>query len=265
MKNISIGIIGVGMVGHAVQAYYKGLSGFSVKGYDKYKGIGTFDEAAGADVVFLCLPSLTREDGTQDLEAFEDIVPRLPVGAVAVIKSTVLPGTTERYQSERPDVFFLHNPEFLDERTAARDFAEPPIQVVGTTKISLNKGQWVLKLLPAAPHAHVCTSGESETVKYFMNTFMAIKNTFANQLYDYCAAKGINYDSVKDIVKHAPRMGGEVHLRVFADGYRGFAGMCLPKDLKALVHDAAAHDAPLELLDLVQQLNRSYTQQKSSS
>jgi len=119
-----------------------------------------------------------------------------------------------------------------------------------------------MALLPSAPHQRACLSGESEMVKYFMNTFLAMKNTFANQLYDYCKHRGIDYDTVKDIVKDVPRMGGPVHLNIFQDGYRGFQGACLPKDITALVRDAAKDQKPLRLLALVEELNRSYIAEK---
>lgn len=260
-KNVAIGIIGVGMVGNAVEDYYKARKEFSVLDYDKFKGIGTLKDAAGADYVFLCLPSQTRGDGTQDLDAFGEILPALPDGAKVIIKSTVLPGTTENYQKQYPRLVLFNNPEFLDARTAARDFAKPDLQIVGYTDISQPYADEVMKILPLAPYKATCAARESETVKYFLNTFLATKNTFANQMYDYCAANGIQYDNVKNIVKHSPRIGGEVHLNIFQDGYRGFRGACLPKDVAALIHDAASRQ-PLKLLELVDSLNRAYVNEK---
>ena len=257
MENISVGIIGVGMVGGAVSEYYRGR-GFKVFLYDKNKGIGNFDEAARAQFIFLCLPSPTLENGKQDLGPFEETLPALPSGAKVIIKSTVLPGTTEKYQRLYHGLVLLHNPEFLDTRTAVRDFAQPDIQVVGYTSVSKPHAEEVMKLLPPALHQELCLSRESEAVKYFLNAFLAAKNTFANQIYDYCVAKDINYEVVKNIVRHAPRIGGEIHLNVFADGYRGFSGACLPKDISALVHDARTFSSPLLLVELVKMLNDGY-------
>lgn len=258
----TIGIVGVGMVGNAVSEFYKTKPGITINGYDKMKELGTLEAALGSDFVFLCLPSLTKSDGSQDLTAFEETLPKLLAGSKVIIKSTVIPGTTAQYQKARPDVFFFHNPEFLDARTAVNDFAQPDFQIVGTTEQSKPFAEEVMAILPEAPEKFFCTTDESEMVKYFMNTFMATKNTFANQMYDYCLAKGINYDTVKDIVKHAPRMGGEVHLRVLQDGYRGFQGACLPKDIAALIHDAQTAKHPLPLLEKVEELNKDYVKEK---
>jgi UDP-glucose 6-dehydrogenase len=134
----------------------------------------------------------------------------------------------------------------------------PDIEVLGVTDRSHDRAAEIMAILPKAPHESICRANESETVKYFMNSFMAVKNSFANQMYDYCKAKGINYDGVKDVVKLAPRMGGEVHLKVMMDGYRGFGGACLPKDTAALVTDATANGVSFELLSLVRKLNKEY-------
>ncbi len=257
-KDIAIGIVGVGMVGSAVSDYYKKKGGFLVIEYDKYKNIGVLGDAVKADYVFICLPSLTREDGTQDLDSFEEVLPRVPDGVKVIIKSTVLPGTTEKFAKRFPGPLFFHNPEFLDARTAIYDFAHPDLQVVGSAGSSRHHADEIMKILPPAPHSFVCESSESEMVKYFMNTFMATKNTFANQVYDYCAAKHIEYEKVKDIVQNAPRVGGEVHLKIFADGYRGFSGACLPKDIYALIRDARDEGAQLKLLEEVKMLNDQY-------
>jgi len=257
-EQISIGIIGVGMVGSAVADYYGKIGKFLVVYYDKYKNIGTIKDVVKTDYIFICLPSLTRGDGTQDLEAFGEVLPELPDGAMVIIKSTILPGTTENYQKQYPKLVLFHNPEFLDARTAARDFAKPELQVLGCTNISQPRAEEVMRFLPAAPYRAVCASGESEMVKYFLNTFLATKNTFANQMYDYCVAKGIDYEKIKDIVKESPRIGGEVHLNIFADGYRGFSGACLPKDIYALIRDARDRNAPLKLLEQVKMLNDQY-------
>lgn len=256
----SIGVIGVGVVGGAVVEFYKNTRRVFV--YDKAKKIGNIGDAGNADFVFLCLPTPTNK-GVQDLSAFDEVVPDLPAGKLVIIKSTTLPGMTARFQKMRPDVRFLHNPEFLSARTAISDFARPDLQVVGYTDVSKPDAGAVMDLLPPAPHAVICKSDESEMVKYFFNTFMSTKNIFANQIYDYCAKKGIDYEKVKNIAKLAPCFGGEVHLNVFADGYRGFAGHCLPKDLSALLADASASDLKLELLELVERLNQEYLKHKS--
>ncbi len=254
----SIGIIGVGVVGNAVAAYYKAQEGQQLFLFDKYKDIGSFDEVVRADYLFLCLPTPTKDDGAQDASALGEIIKALPKGKITIIKSTVIPGTTEKFQKERPDVVLFHNPEFLDSKTAAKDFASPDIQVLGITLVSKSRADEVMKMLPPAARAVICDANESEMVKYVLNSFMATKNTFANQMYDYCHAKGIDYETVKNIVKFAPRMGGEIHLNIFHDGYRGFGGACLPKDTSALIDDAAKNKSPLELLALVKKLNKNY-------
>ncbi len=82
------------------------------------------------EVVFIAVPTPTTENGF-DESVVRDALKLVGKKKIAVIKSTLLPGITEKLQSEFPDVYVLHSPEFLVEATAAHDAAKPHRNLVG--------------------------------------------------------------------------------------------------------------------------------------
>jgi len=112
-----------------------------------------------------------------------------------------------------------------------------------------------LKLLPRAPFERIIPATEAEMVKYFNNTFNAVKVIFANQMYDLCQAIGIDYNRVMECAAASKFIRTQDHLHIFHKGYRGYGGKCLPKDTKALIQFADSKGVDLKLLKTVEEIN----------
>lgn len=251
-RNGVVGVAGAGVVGGAVARWFQ-RQGRRVVVYDPPRG---FDDAAPlgeADVVFVCVPTPYGERG-YDATQLEEAIAAIPPGPAVVIKSTVLPGTTERLQARYPERPFLFNPEFLRERTAEEDFLRPDRQIVGYTSRSRPLAPALLASLPEAPYARTMPATEAELVKYMTNAFLALKVVFANQFYTLCERLGADYDLVRDGAAADPRIGPS-HLDIFDGAERGYGGKCLPKDMKALIDFAARLGTPLRLLRTADALN----------
>jgi UDP-glucose 6-dehydrogenase len=132
----SIGIVGGGVVGQAVKNYFP-----QAKIYDKYVNFDSWDDVVRQDLIFICVPTPYQDgfDGSSVFETVEKIA-QYP-DKVVVIKSTVVPGTTENLQKKYPNIKILFNPEFLDNTTAKEDFLYPDKQVVGYTEKSKEIGR----------------------------------------------------------------------------------------------------------------------------
>ncbi len=162
-------------------------------------------------------------------------------GKTAVIKSTILPGTTEKFQKEFPKLFVFHSPEFLVEKTAAYDAAHPNRNIVGIpedTDVFRQKAEQVLSVLPNAPYARIMSAKDAEFVKYAGNCFLFTKVIFFNLLYDLVEKTGGDWEDIKSAVSHDPRIGTShtepVHKS--RDGVvagRGAGGHCFIKDFEA--------------------------------
>jgi len=251
-----IGIVGIGVVGGAMAGAIKGATL-----YDKYKKVGSVEEINSCDVILICVPTPYDQKVGCDISALEDVFSWMAGNKIVVIKSTVLPGTTEKMQKKYPQHKVLFNPEFLVAKTAKKDAILPDRQIVGYTSKSKGVAKIVLDLLPKAPFKKIIPVSEAEMVKYFGNTFLASKVIFANQIYDLCKKLGINYKLVKECAVKDKRIG-DSHLDIFHDGSRGYGGHCFPKDVGAFIKLAEKEKVDASFLKTVQNINKKLTGKK---
>jgi UDPglucose 6-dehydrogenase len=250
-----VGVIGVGVVGDALLLHLT-QSGHSPRVYDPGRGLGSVEEINEAQTVFVCVPTPFDPQIGFDDGALEDAVSRLDGSKIVIIKSTVLPGTTEAYQARYAQHCFLFNPEFLREASAREDFLHSDRQIIGYTAQSRHLSELVLSLLPKAAYTRILPAREAEMAKYMANAFLALKVTFANEIYDLCTALDIEYEAVREAVAADARIGPS-HLAVMDGGYRGYGGKCLPKDVKALLQLADRIGVPLRLMATADRVNAS--------
>ena len=256
ISRYTIGIMGTGMVGGSVQRYFQSV-GLEPKIYDKGKNLGSLELVNQADMIFICVPTPYLVDGKGfDLSYVEEAIGNAIGSKILVIKSTVLPGTTEMLQQKYPQHKLLFNPEFLTQSTADNDMKFPDRQVVGYTKESFTVSGDVMRVLPLAPFERILTATEAEMVKYFGNTWFSAKVAFANQMYEMCQALGLDYDRIKESAAADKRIGPS-HLEIFHAGYRGYGGACLPKDTRALIQMGDARGVDLSILKTVEKYNNA--------
>jgi len=253
LENFKIGIMGVGMVGGALKSYFeeKGLKPFL---YDKGKKFGSIEEVNQADIIFICVPTPFNKNNGFNLSFVEEACQNIKGEKIVVIKSTILPGTTEKLQEEYPQHKFLFNPEFLTEAVARQNMGHPDRQILGYTKQSREIAKDILKILPVAPFKKIIPATEAEMVKYFSNTWFSTKVVFANQIYELCKKLGIDYEIVRECAS-ADKMIGHSHLDVRHKGYFGYGGKCLTKDIRALIKFADKQGVDLKLHKIVEEIN----------
>jgi UDPglucose 6-dehydrogenase len=249
------GIIAVGMVGGALRRYFEKIKGIKPLLYDPGKNLGSLEEINQADIIFICVPTpFDKEKNYFDLSYIEDAFSNIKGEKVIVNKSTALPGTTEYFQNKYPQHRILNNPEFLTEATADQDMCYPDRQIVGYTKKSFNIAKDVMNVLPLAPFERIIPATEAEMVKYFGNTWFSTKVIFANQIYDLCQKLGVDYDRVME-ASAADKRIDRTHLTVWHKGKRGYAGKCLPKDIKAFIKFSEKKGVNLKLHKIVDEIN----------
>lgn len=254
-----IGIYGIGWVGGTVRYWFEQQTQHELFLYDLYKKIGSVEEVNKADIIFVAVPTPFVVGQGYDDSAVRDALTHIDDGKVVVIKSTVMPGSTARFQKENSSKTILFNPEFLRERTAKQDFCEPDRQIIGVTHAAHRAAAGdVLSILPAARYVRVINSTEAELVKYFGNVFLASKVIFANQLYDICSGAGANYGIVKEAAAMDSRIGPS-HLDVDDLGYRGYGGHCFPKDVRALLEFANSIGVEADFIETMERINKELT------
>ena len=241
MKKPSIGIIGQGFVGTAVR---EGLNSFyQCRTYDidQTRCNSTHLEVINnSDIIFLCVPTPMKKTGECDTRILQGVIESIESkvrddrSPILVIKSTVVPGTTEKMSKlTRLDVCF--SPEFLTEANSINDFKNQSRIILGGPRPSTGiVKQMFRKAFPTIPIVKTGTK-TAEMVKYFTNCFLAAKVTFANEIYEICLKNNIDFDKVTEYALYDERIGS-THLMVPGpDGDRGYGGHCFPKDLAAMI------------------------------
>tara|TARA_R110000782_G_scaffold97307_1_gene182119 strand:- start:136 stop:1086 length:951 start_codon:yes stop_codon:yes gene_type:complete len=261
---LKIGIVGHGFVGGAVD--YAFTHPEVEKFYVDPKHGTTIDELVDWEphVTFICAPTPMAESGFVDASIVEDAALKLlehTEGGV-VIKSTITPDIVDRLYSSvfEDDIKRLTiNPEFLTESNAKAQFVNASYHVIGGHPDAcqgLAQLYDVYSLCTASEY--LFTSGpEAAFVKYGVNSYLAMKVTFFNQIYDSIQKFGCNFPTVANAIGKDERIGVG-HTRVPGyDGKRGYGGACFPKDTKAFT----LFDNDLTLIDKCVTINNSYRKQ----
>ena len=155
---------------------------------------------------------------------------------IVVIKSTIPPGTTDYLSAIYNNLELVFNPEFLTEANAVDDYKNQNRIVIGGDRPGTTKVKQVFsKAFPKVPI--IKTSATiAEMIKYVTNTFLALKVSYANEMFQICQGLGIDYDKVIEYARYDERLGNSHWSVPGPDGDFGFGGHCFPKDIAALQH-----------------------------
>ena len=193
MKN-KIGIIGQGYVGSAIK-----------NGFEEYFTVNTFDKfldqkstcntlkslVDNSDLIFICLPTPMNKDGSCHLNILEDVLSEInalkPLDKKTfVIKSTVPPGTTDYFIHNYSNLNIVYNPEFLREANFMDDFKKQKFIILGGKNDDLHITAEIYSIV--FPNIEIIkTSAKiAEMTKNMINTFLATKVSFANEMKLIC-------------------------------------------------------------------------------
>ncbi len=249
-----IAVIGLGFVGSAI---YKALGGEfggqDLIPVDPIKGLpATIKDIKDFDAAFVCVPSPQREDGTADTSILEGVLADLKhvdFKGVIISKVTAPPDVYNRLQDAHPNL--VHAPEFLTAANAYEDYMHGKFAIIGG-KISAfrNEAERIIRRSQSELASVVhCSIGEAALAKYTINSFLATKVIFMNEMEKLATDSGMNWETIVSAIRQDKRMGHS-HMQVPGpDGQYGFGGMCFPKDTSALIKYAEGQGQTLSVLD----------------
>ena len=260
-----IGIVGQGYVGTAVKTVFEKhyeTNTFDLNGDCTCTDIE--DLVAASDIIFVCVPTPMKKDGSCDTSIVEAVVKDIDEivsfftnkdHRIVAIKSTVTPGTTNRLNKKYKNISVIFNPEFLTEANFIEDFKNQSRIIIGGERPSTTKLRQVYSLV--FPDVKIVKTGSitAEMVKYFTNTFLATKVSFANEMKMLCDGLNIDYDKVVEYSTYDERLGKSHWAVPGPDGKLGFGGSCFPKDLNALIKTAEELDIFTNVLNSVWDTN----------
>ena len=224
---------------------------------------------SAAAISLICVGTPSRPNGALDTtyvaRVCEDIGRALRERHerhIVVVRSTVMPGTTatvvtpilERAAQRKvgDGLAVCVNPEFLREGTSLQDFYHPAFTLIGSDDRSVACEVAELYGTIDAP-LHIIDTKAAEIVKYACNAFHGLKVAFANEIGTICRAMNIDGREVMRVFCEDRKLN--VSPYYLKPGF-AFGGSCLPKDLRALVHQARQLDVEAPVLAAVLQSNR---------
>jgi UDPglucose 6-dehydrogenase len=240
---MKVGIIGVGAVGSACKKGFE-LLGHEIKVHDPRLNT-IINDVVDTDIIYVCVPTPEADDGGCDLSIVKKTIhdlENLAYAGVVALKSTSVPGTTEQLISET-NLRLCFVPEFLRERSAVEDF------VVNHNLLAVGCHDEEIYRVVVNSHGYfpkntvMMTPTEAEVLKYYSNVFNATRIVFANAIYEICQRLGADYEKIKNT--YLIRGTASPDYLDVNDKLRGYGGMCLPKDTKAL--DALTKQLGLDL------------------
>jgi GDP-mannose 6-dehydrogenase len=216
------------------------------------------------DLSFVCVGTPSQPNGNLDLKYIGRVCEQIgqalqnkPDWHTIVIRSTILPGTMrgvvipalENASGKKAGVGFgiCHNPEFLREGSAVKDFHCPPKTVIG--EFDQASGDILAALYGKLSAPLIRTDLKTaEMVKYVDNCWHALKIGFANEIGNLCKSFSIDAHEVMNCFCQDKKLN--ISPAYLLPGF-AFGGSCLPKDLRALSYKAKTQDLQLPIINSI--------------
>ena len=243
---MKIGIIGKGFVGSAVQFAFSPNTGCDaqIKVYDKdpAKAIHSIDEVVNdSDFLFLSVPTPSNPDGSINLDVVDSVLADInevqKTKPIVLLRSTMVPGSSKKFQKKYPQLNIVFNPEFLTERSANFDFINQSRFILGGDEKNVKKCSELFRWRFGSTIPIIETDYETaELIKYMNNCFLAAKVSFMNEMRLVSDKCGADWEMAIEGFIRDGRIGHS-HIDVPGpDGKFGFGGSCFPKDVQAMIN-----------------------------
>ena len=221
-------------------------------------------------VSLICVGTPSNDDGSINLDYISSVCKDIGLALaetkdfhVVVVRSTILPRTTEKviiptlekFSKKKVDIDFsiCVNPEFLREGTSVYDFYNPPMTVIGES--NRKSGDIVESIFEGLKAPVIRTTlRNAEIIKYVNNAFHALKISFANEIGNICKKEGIDSHKVMEIFCLDTKLNLSPYY--LKPGF-AFGGSCLPKDLRAVIHEGIRNGLSLPLLESILESNEN--------
>jgi len=227
----------------------------------------SYDDAVShATLIFIAVGTPSGEDGSADLShvisCAQELGKRIERDSLIVVKSTVPVGTNDQVRAavrselgkrhKQLSVTTASNPEFLKEGFAVEDFMKPDRIIVGVddAQSAETMRQLYAPFNRNRDRLIVMDIRSAEFTKYAANCMLAVRISFMNEMANLADGLGVDIEQVRHGIGSDPRIGPH-----FLYAGVGFGGSCFPKDLRAMVHTAARHDEPADMLTAAMQVN----------
>ncbi len=219
-----------------------------------------------AEVVFLCVGTPPKADGTVDMSYLEgagkevcDALAELQNDYMVtiIVKSTVPAGTNRKLYNflktqTKAHVQVVSNPEFLKEGTAVQDCLNPDRIVIGGESPEAFRMMRRLYDPLIKREENFLTMGweSAELTKYAANSMLAARISFMNEMTILCEHYGADVEDIRKGIGSDSRIGP-----AFLKAGCGYGGSCFPKDVAAMEHISKSAGYESLFINAIQTIN----------
>lgn len=195
---------------------------------------------------FIAVPTPSDSNGSCDISIIRNVLQKLnsfvKKRTIVIIKSTLVPGSCQKFCAEFTNVDILLSPEFLREATYKSDMYDAEFVLVGLDKtIQLDVYGDILSMFRClykhnkSIDIYMKSYEECELFKYTLNVHLAVKVWYFNEIYEISEKLGVDYEKLKTLFNLDKRIG-EYGTRVPGpDGKFGYGLSCLPKETRGMM------------------------------
>ena len=230
---MNIAIIGCGFVG---KAYVQALTtAHFVYVIDPALNTCKLSDHPHYDGIIVCVPTPSNADGSCDYSIVTEVMDTIPDPTTPVMIKSTIDLAAWKHLSAKYANPLTFSPEFLRQDFADKDMKDNKYCILAGDDCNT----WWSILVSAPTFRHkiyrYCFKEVEEAIimKYAVNSFLATKVMFFNQLKEFCDDNALNFAKVRSMVITDARIGPS-HSNVTEQG--GFGGACFPKDTKAFSH-----------------------------
>ncbi|MDA9705180.1 hypothetical protein N9V57_04020 [SAR86 cluster bacterium] len=254
-----IAIVGHGFVGKATEFGFSKNSKLFIVDPKVNTSISDIKDFS-PDFIFVCVPTPMNKSGSQDFSIVQDVFKQIKsskVGSCVILKSTVTPENIVKAKNIIPN--FIYNPEFLRESNAREDFINSKMIIIAGEEGNqqLVKNLYLENSLCETKNFIFTDIETASLIKYTVNSFLALKVLFFNQVKDIFETNN-SQESWENFIKYLSyddRIGNS-HMQVPGpDGKKGFGGACFTKDTAALLDFSSKVGKEISLLKKAIQIN----------
>jgi UDPglucose 6-dehydrogenase len=226
------------------------------------------DAVKDAEVVFLCVGTPPKPDGTVDMSFLEgagkEVCDALAESnseymVTIIVKSTVPAGTNRKLynflrEQTKAYVQVVSNPEFLKEGTAVQDCLNPDRIVVGGESPEAFRMMRRLydPLVKREEHFITMNWESAELTKYAANSMLAARISFMNEMTILCEFYGADVEDIRKGIGSDNRIGP-----AFLRAGCGYGGSCFPKDVAAMEHISKTANYKNLFVEAIQTVNKN--------
>ena len=214
---------------------FHSVSKLYVYDIDPFKSIHELETVHNSDFVFVCVPTPMFEDGSQDLSYVESVFKKATNKPIYIIKSTILPGTTNQLTKKYSGSKIIFSPEFLTERTAKLDMLTQSRIILGGDIDLCQQVKILFDKRFKSKNIIQTDSKTAELIKYMNNTFFATKVSMMNEFKLLCDKIGANWEDALKGFSSDGRVGDSHQMFLDMMEKLGYGGTCFPKDVNAIL------------------------------